>query len=199
MNSYCVTFFNEFENEFEILKHSISDTILLANELIKFIERKIKELFKWLKTYVFENSTEESYFFKELKPKLISKLIFYKSVLKLESNLPVSKKLKQKYYEKSLNKVYQQSKKDRDFYRYYRSKCTNKDEQYFMRNYEKSITNDDCSLVNYDENLCSTHDYKVANLIANDLLSVYLEDRLERIKNLCNIEHPLIIKNLSKM
>lgn len=119
MNLYCMVFFNEFENEFEILKHSTTDAINQANELIKFIERKIKELYKWLKTHVFENSTEESYFFKELKPKLISKLIFYKSVLKLESNLPVSIKLKQRYYEKSLNKIYQQSKKDRDFYRYY--------------------------------------------------------------------------------
>ncbi len=197
MNPYCVAFFNEFENEFKIINQSISDQITLTNELIKFIERKIKELYKWLKTYVFESSIEEIYFFKELKPKLISRLIFYKNVLKLESNLPVTKKLKQKYYEKSLNKIYQQSKKDRDFYRYYRSKSTNKDEQYFIRNYEKSIVNDDCSIVNYDENLCSTHDYKVAILIANDLLSVCLEDKLEKINNSCSIEHPFLQSNLN--
>ena len=68
MNPYCVTFFNEFENEFEILKNSITDAINQANELIKFIEKKIKELYRWLKTYVFESISEEIYFFKELKP-----------------------------------------------------------------------------------------------------------------------------------
>ncbi|WP_394760173.1 RteC domain-containing protein [Flavobacterium sp.] len=197
MNVFCNPFFIDFENEFEIIKNSFTDVIIQANELIRFIERKIKELYSWLKIYIFESSTEEIYFFKELKPKLVSRLIFYKNILKLESNLPIGIKLKRKCFEKALDKVYQQSRKDKDFYQYYRSRATSKDEQYFIRSNDKSIVNHDCSLVNYDEKLCSTHDYKVAILIANDLLSVHLEDKLEKINNSCNIVHPSLKTNLN--
>ncbi|UPF15962.1 RteC domain-containing protein, partial [Flavobacterium psychrophilum] len=86
MNVFCNPFFIDFENEFEIIKNSFTDAIIQANELIRFIERKIKELYNWLKTYAFESLSEEIYFFKELKPKLVSRLIFYKNILKLESN-----------------------------------------------------------------------------------------------------------------
>ena len=150
-----------------------------------------------MKIHVFESVVEEIYFFKELKPKLVSKLIFYKNILKLESNLPISIKLKKKCFEKSLDKVYQQSRKDKDFYQYYRSRATHKDEYYFIRNYDKSNVNYDCSLVNYDEKLCSTHDYKVAILIANDLLLTHLEDKLEELNNSCNIKHPSLKTNLN--
>ncbi|WP_395060381.1 RteC domain-containing protein [Flavobacterium sp.] len=197
MNVFCNPFFIDFENEFEIIKNSFTDAIIQANEIIRFIERKIKELYNWLKTYVFESSTEEIYFFKELKPKLVSRLIFYKNILKLESNLPIGIKLKKKCFEKSLDKVYQQSRKDKDFYQYYRSRATHKDEYYFIRNYDKSIVNHDCSLVNYDEKLCSTHDYKVAILIANDLLLAHLEDKLEEINDSCNLKHPSLKTNLN--
>ena len=197
MNPYCVIFFNEFENEFEILKHSFTDAINQANELIKFIERKIKELYKWLKTYVFESISEEIYFFKELKPKLTSKLIFYKNVLKLESNLPVGKKLRQKYFEKSLNKIYQYSRKNRDFYQYYRSRATYKDEHYFVRGIEKTLINNYYFELNYDVQLCTSHDYKTAIIMCNDLFSALLEDKLEKINNSCSIEHPFLQYSLN--
>lgn len=197
MNTYCVTFFNEFENEIEILKHTFTDAINQANELIKFIERKIKELYKWLKTYIFESVSDEIYFFKELKPKLTSKLIFYKSVLKLESNLPVNKKLKIKYFEKSLNKIYQHSRKNRDFYQYYRSRAIYNDEQYFTRNFEKTKINDYYFELNYDVQLCTSHDYKTAIIISNDLFSSFLENKLEKISKSCSLEHPFLQSNLN--
>ena len=197
MNPYCVTFFNEFENEFEILKNSITDAINQANELIKFIEKKIKELYKWLKAYVFESISEEIYFFKELKPKLTSKLIFYNNVIKLESNMPVGKKLKQKYFEKLLNKIYQYSRKNRDFYQYYRSRATYNDEQYFVRSTEKTLIINHYFELNYDIQLCSSHDYKTAIIMCNDLFSALLVDKLEKINNSCSIEHPFLQSNLN--
>ena len=197
MNVFCNPFFIDFENEFEIIKNSFTDTISQANELIRFIERKIKELYSWLKTYLFESSTEEIYFFKELKPKLVSRLIFYKNILKLESNLPIGIKLKKKCFEKSLDKVYQQSRKDKDFYQYYRSRATSKDEEYFIRSNGKSIVNDCYHQINYDILLSTSHDYKVAILIANDLLLAHLEDKLEEINDSCNLKHPSLKTNLN--
>ncbi|SNA67732.1 conserved hypothetical protein [Flavobacterium psychrophilum] len=57
MTVFFNPFFIDFENEFEIIKNSFTDAIIQANELIQFIERKIKELYSWLKTYVFESAS----------------------------------------------------------------------------------------------------------------------------------------------
>lgn len=197
MNVFYNPFFIDFENEFETIKNSFTDAIIQANELIRFIERKIKELYSWLKIYVFDSSAEEIYFFKELKPKLVSRLIFYKNILKLESNLPISIKLRRKCFEKSLDKVYQQSRKDKDFYQYYRSRSNFKDEEYFIRSSEKSLANDCYHQINYDIQLCTSHDYKVAIIMADDLLLAFLEDKLEEINNSCNLKHPSLKTNLN--
>ncbi|EKT3957812.1 RteC domain-containing protein [Flavobacterium psychrophilum] len=197
MTVFSDTFFIDFEVEYESVKNSYTDLIIQANELIRFIERKIKELYSWLKTYVFESTAQEIFFFKELKPKLVSRLIFYKNTLKLESNLPISIKLKKKCFEKALDKAYQQSRKDRDFYQYLRSRATAKDEEYFVRSSEKSLGNDCHHQINYDIRLCTSHDYKVAIIMADDLLLAYLEDKLEEINNSCNLKHPSLKTNLN--
>ena len=66
-----------------------------------------------------------------------------------------------------------------------------------MRNHKKSIVNHDCNLLNYDEQLCTTHDYRVALIMANDLFSVHIEDKLDEINTSCNINHPSLKSNLN--
>jgi RteC protein len=197
MNAYCVAFYADFEVEYQALKQNFSDIILLANKIIPFLKRKIKELHKWLKNHIFENTAEEIYFFKEVKPKLTAKLIFYNTILKIESNLPSSKKMKKKCYEKALTKIYQYSKSNKDFYQYYRSKASFNDTIYFVRNIENYQTNDDCYLINYDDSVCTSHDYKVAILLSNDLLTAYLENKIEEIENSCRIKHPSVINQIT--
>ena len=191
-----IDFFIVFEKDLENLKLSYSDIINQATALIEFMESKIKELFNWLKTYIFESKEAEIYFFKELKPKLISKLIFYKEVLKLESYLPSPKKLKVRHYEKALDKTFQNSKKFKEFKQYYRSKSTCSDNVYFVRDVEKSLIHD-CELLNYDERLSTSHDYKLALFMANDLFSDYVENKIEAVNNSCNLHHPSLQSSLN--
>lgn len=197
MNPYCIAFYNEFEVEYQAIKQTISDTITLANKVIPFLEKRIKELHKWLKNHIFETQEEEIYFFKELKPKLASKLIYYKTILKIESNAPATKKLKKKFYEKALFKIYQYSKNNKEFYEYYRSRASFKDQEYFLRNYENYISLDDCYLMNYDSTLCTSHDYKVAIIMSNDLLSTYLENKIEVLEKSCKVKYPSPINHLN--
>lgn len=197
MNSYCSAFYNDFEVEYQAIKQSISDIITLANRVIPFLEKRIQELHKWLKNHVFQTQEEEIYFFKELKPKLASKLIYYKTVLKIESNAPGTKKLRKKFYEKALFKIYQYSKTNKDFYEYYRSRASIKDQYYFLRNNGNYSSLDDCYLINYDNTLCTSHDYKVAIIMSNDLLSHYLETKIEEIDKSCKVKYPTPISHLN--
>ncbi len=197
MNPYCISFFGEFENEYEALKSSFSDIITKATQMLTYLQRKIKELHKWLKDYVFETKDEEMYFFKELKPKLFSKLIYYKTILKIETNSPASKRQKRKFYEKALDKVYHYNKRNKEFYEYYRSRASFNDEQYFIRNGENLRPQEDCYLMNYDERVCTSHDYKVAIIMSNDLINTYLENKIEEIDKNCQIKHPALTSHFN--
>ena len=192
MNEYCLNFFSEFEKEYQNIKTTNSDSIVIAHKVTELIETRSKELFKWLKKHKFSSPEEEIYFFKDLKPIFISKLIYYKTVLSIETNLPTSKKNKIKFYEDALNLIQENTNKNRKFYEYYRARASHKDKIYFLRNCDANIIKRDCSLINYDVKLCTTHDYNMAVMIANDTLTNYLENKIEQLENNCTIVHPSI-------
>ena len=192
MNEYCLNFFSEFEKEYQNIKTTNSDSIVIAHKVTELIERRSKELFKWLKKHKFSSPEEEIYFFKDLKPIFISKLIYYKTVLSIETNLPTSKKNKIKFYEEALNLIQENTNKNRKFYEYYRARASHKDNIYFLRNCDANILKRDCSLINYDVKLCTTHDYNMAVMIANDILTTYLENKIEQLENNCSTVHPSV-------
>jgi hypothetical protein len=169
-----INYFNEFEREYEVLKNASDDVLTVSLEIIHYIEKKLKEMFNWLKKHVFKTLQEEIYFFKELKPRIVSKLLYYKELFNVESSLPPSKKNKRKHYQEWLAKIHQYGLNNREFYQYYRSRTTVKDEDLFVRRSYKNIFRDDCCLINYDSKLCTSHDYNVAIIIANDMLTSYL-------------------------
>lgn len=181
MNSFCTPFFQELERDFVLLKSSESNTIVRCQKIISFLEKKLKKLNKWVKNYSFECQKEEIYFFKELKPSLISKILFYQNVLKIESTLPPGKKAKKKHYIKAINKLSEQTRENRDFYEYYRARATYNDHIYFIRRPYKDIFRDDPMQLYFDSKISTSHEYQVAKLISSDMLVNYLERKIDEI------------------
>ena len=178
-------YFNEFEREYEVLKNASDDVLNVSLEIIHYIEMKLKEIYKWLKKYVFPSVQEEIYFFKELKPRMVSKLLFYKELLKLEASLPPSKKKKRKHYEELLATIHQYVLTNKEFYEYYRSRSSFRDEELFVRHCYKDIIKYDCCLINFDSKLSTSHDFNVATIIANDMFTSYLENKLDELNGKC--------------
>jgi hypothetical protein len=176
-----INYFNEFEKEYELLKNSSDDVLAISIEIIQYIEKKLKEIYLWLKKHVFNSLQEEIYFFKELKPRMVSKLLYYKELMKLETSLPPSKRNKKKHYEELLTKMQRHVVSNREFYEYYRSKKSVRDEDLFVRRSYKDIVRDDCYLINYDSKLSTSHDFNVATIIANDMFTGHLENKLDEL------------------
>ena len=174
-------FFNEFDYDLEHIANSHQEPILQAHKAIEMLDERIKQLSKWLKKHQFETVQEEIYFFKEQKPKIIAKLIYYKDILAFETSMPSVKKEKLAHCEKLLNKIHQYQYNNKEFYQYYRSKLSFKDEEYYVRSNRKGSPYEDWYLMNYDKRLCTSHDYKVAILIGYDLLTIYVEDKIEQL------------------
>jgi hypothetical protein len=83
-----------------------------------------------------------------------------------------------KYYNNELVKLKAFFDNELEFYKYYRSGSTYLDHKYFLR----SKFDIKMSLSSYyfeaDTNFSTSHDYKVAKILANDLIQLYLENNL---------------------
>lgn len=172
--------FLERNNQLGKLK---KDKIKCSKEFILWAETKIEELHQWLKSYDFENIQDEIEFFKEIKPGIISKLIFQKEVLRIETNVTGGKVHIRKFYETELRKIYGYSLNNNKFYQYYRSGSEEFDELYFTRASKKNTLETECILINFDPKLSTFFDYKLAKIMAFDELVKYLENQIIALKS----------------
>ena len=129
----------------------------------------------------FSNQSKEIFFFKEIKPKFYSLLIFYHRLYYLEINRPVGSEEGIKiYYQSQLDKVQQFFEDNKFWYQYYRTNETYLDEKLFLRNKQGAPL----SFCIYDINahpLFSTGiDYIFSRIIANELLTAFLRKAIEK-------------------
>jgi hypothetical protein len=188
-----ISFQHVFRDEF--LEMSIQlgkpkkDKIKFSKEFILWAETKIEELHEWLKTHDFENEIQEIEFFKEIKPCIISKLIFQKEILRIATSIPSGNKLSLKFYEEELKKAAKNLNVESKFYSYYRSDANDWDSQYFTRKTKKSILETDSSYIGFDSKISTCYDNKIASILAQDLLIYYIENRIRKIKTKIKVKN----------
>ena len=78
-----------------------------------------------------------------------------------------------------------------DFYQYYRSHSTVYDEYYFVRGKADLRLCTDSAQFDKDPNFSTGYDYKVAKIIANEMLRIYLNKRLVKLVTNNQIEDNL--------
>lgn len=70
-----------------------------------------------------------------------------------------------------------------DFYKYYRTGSTYLDYKYFIRGKFDIKLSLDSFYYEADQSFSTSHDFKIAKILANDLLQLYLEDQLILLDN----------------
>ncbi|MCT3648403.1 RteC domain-containing protein [Elizabethkingia anophelis] len=148
---------------------------------IQLITQSLSDLKEFILKNDFKNTDEEIIFFKCQKPVIVSKLIYYNAIYKIETRKPYGAKRIKKYFTKELKKLKRFFDNNLDFYKYYRSNNSFFDEKYFIRGKHDIRLWLDTFYFEADHRFSTSHDYKVAKIIANDLIQVYLEDRLNNI------------------
>lgn len=170
------------ETELHQLQIDIDDILLLTENCIECCLKSLDELRKKVNKYGFSGSADEITFFKEIKPKLVSRLIYHNSIYKIETNRPNgSLKIKRKYIQIELHKLKNYFYENLDFYRYYRTGSTYLDHKYFLRKKHDIRLNLDAYVYETDPDFSTTHDFKISTILANDLLQVYLENELNKL------------------
>ncbi|WP_447636356.1 RteC domain-containing protein [Flavobacterium microcysteis] len=154
--------------------------ILFLNEMLCAIKTEILQV-------GFLNEDQEVDFFKNVKPQILGKLIYYNKAFRIETTCPVSNgKIHQSYYEnvlKNLKLEYKESICNEDFYRYYRAGRTDRDHTYFRLgkiNYHDGLKS---GVFEIDLSFSTYYDNKIAHIIANELLYTYTLTKINPEEN----------------
>jgi hypothetical protein len=163
-------------SEDNILKRSLAGSQVLG------------EAFNRLKTfiliYTFKNEEEEILFFKDIKPKFCYRLIYYRKIFNIEMNRPLAGFDAQKeYLNRELNAINDYTTKRLDFVRYYRSGSTHMDSLYFLRGRVDTEQYLETFYYELDPKFSTNCDFKVAKIMANDMLSAYLMQEIELLND----------------
>lgn len=189
MSSKINNLLTNLNDQLNFIDLEIDNQSTRCEKAIEIILKTIDSLRGVLLKTKFKTDAEEIKFFKEIKPQFTSKLIYYNTIFKIEMKRPNGgSRIVKKYYNNELVKLKAFFDNELEFYKYYRSGSTYLDHKYFLR----SKFDIKMSLSSYyfeaDTNFSTSHDYKVAKILANDLIQLYLENNLVLIGNKDNGE-----------
>lgn len=153
----------------------------LAEEATAALYQAVARLKKFIRDYEFKVG-EEILFFKEMKPRLCSKLLFYKSLWRIESLRPRGhKEVVKQYLLKEIDGIYAFHEKHKFIYQYYVTGATHFDEFFFVRG---KCPLQVCEVDSSDDFFTTLCDMKFAELQANILLLDYLQNEINLLDNL---------------
>jgi len=175
---------SDLEHQLKTIHSKTEDPVQYAEQAIKTLITILEKLKTAFLNYQFENKTEEIDFFRHSKPQFAAKLIYYNEIYNIETNKPTgSKKVIRKYYNTELVKLKTYFNENREFYRYYRTGNRCLDNKYFIRGkYDVRLTLDSFYF-QADNRFSTSHDYKVACILANDWIKIFLEDEIAKLEN----------------
>lgn len=154
-----------------------------ALHMINFIKPLFEELREFTHQYTFQDTNEEISFFKDTKPFILSKLIYFNDIYTLELRKPNgSKEVLKEYYKKKQTAITEFCNNNLDFYQYYRSKAIHLDKYYFLRGHENYQLCHNCGMFDKDPLFSTCCDHRVAKMLAYDMLEIYLQQRLQDVE-----------------
>ncbi len=197
MNESLNKLLTELGDQLKFIDLEEDDPIKCAQLSIDVSRKAVEILKNIILKYKFKSQGEEIKFFKETKPKFLAPLIYHLKVYKIESRKPNgSDKIRRKYLLNELDKLKHYFDSNLDFYRYYRTQSNYLDHKYFLRGkYDIRLTVDSF-FFEADERVSTSHDFKVAKILAHDRLQVYLE---EELSNLDRKETSMISQDVPKV
>lgn len=170
------------------LHRDLNEITLEEDQTIKRLERSIYSCLKYLrklKDFCKLNSPktedDEIQFFKSIKPKFKSQLIFYQSLLNIETRKPIGEsQVVSDYFLNELRILHHFFESNLSFYQYVRTNASYLDQYYFVRgNYDVHLDPDQC-IIDFDPEFSTTHDHKLAQVLASELLQEHLAQSILR-------------------
>lgn len=182
MKLFSESLLSEVECHLKVIHSQKVEPIQYAEQAIKLLITIVEKLKTTCLSHNFETKAEEIDFFRNIKPLFASKLIYYNEIYTIETNKPFgSKKVIRKYFKAELTKLEIYCTENLEFYKYYRTGNQDLDKKYFIRGKHNLRHTLDSFYFQADHRFSTSHDYKVAKILANDNLKVYLESEIAKL------------------
>lgn len=185
----------KIDTEIELIGFDNDITMDDALHMIEYIIPLYDQLRKCIIDYTFPSIEDEIYFFKELKPNILGRYLYFNKVYRIESQCPSgSNEVIREYLNKELGGLTYFFHRNLDLYQYYRSKSTIYDAYYFVRGKADIRLCCDSFQCDRDPMFSTGYDYKVAKILANEMLQIYLNKRIMNLSQSEDISKQVISK-----
>ncbi len=177
-----IAFIESVYDQLEDIEGREEMSLANASAAIAVLEDSFDKVKTSISAYIFKNEAEEIHFFKVTKPQLFSKLIYCQKVCRIEAARPAGSNTAIKnYLTKELDRIQYYFERNIDFYKYYRNGHTHFDNYYFLRGKPDVQLALDSFYFERDSRFSTCYDFTVAKVIANDMLTVYLNNELVKL------------------
>lgn len=172
----------KLQADLQKLKNENLSMLNLCEQSVRITFKTLQQLRPWINDKPFTNPTAEIHFFKAVKPKFLSQLIYYVEMYQLHTSLPAWCQNEMRNY--LMNKIEKINNYRRDnlaFYQYMQNDLTTFDELYFLRHQICLTEIPDAFFYDSDPNFTTMMDYKVARFLADEMLLVYINQKLDSL------------------
>ena len=180
----CVKIIEDLEEKLVDLKSDTDHILISSEKAVMCCTSALTEMRDVVIQNGFKNQEDEIEFFKNIKPKIYSKLLYNTQIFHIESKRPnSSNKVQRKYLTAEMDKIQIFTNDNLEFYQYYRCNTTDLDDHFFLRG--KADIRLYLSSIHFliDEQFCTSHDHTVAFIKAYDILSIYLKKELGKLNS----------------
>lgn len=179
---FFTTLYDRLATGLEAINGETKNILTLTGKSIDAVRASIAELKQHVLKNEFASSSEEVRFFRYIKPKFYSLLLYHAKVYEIELNRPAGGLSSEiEYLKKEELKLYHFYENNREFYQYIRSGSNYLDDRYFVRSSENTIG----AVMGYeyeiDPKFTTGYDHIVSKIGANERLREYFENALLRL------------------
>lgn len=179
MRNFAEEMLLKIDAEIESIGFNNDITINDALHMVKYIILLYDQLRKLTVEHIFSSTEEEIYFFKELKPNILGRYLYFNKVYRIESQCPSgSNDVIKEYLNDELGGLTYFFRRNLELYQYYRSKATTYDTYYFIRGKADIRLCCDSFQCDRDPMFSTGYDHKIAKILANEMLQIYLNKRI---------------------
>lgn len=151
--------------------------------MIEYLEKCLTEIRTFFLSIKKIDEKDEILFFKEIKPEILGFLLYFNKIHTIELKCPNgSNDTLNKYYQSELTGLTFFFDRNLDFYQYYRAKSSDMDEYYFTRHKRYRQQCIDSVHFIMDSSFSTGYDYKVAKILCNEMLRIYLIKKMHGLE-----------------
>ncbi|WP_288878872.1 RteC domain-containing protein [Pedobacter panaciterrae] len=171
---------------------SIIETTYLQKAELSFhaVEGALSNLKEFISAYTFKSDDEEIRFFKEIKPRFLSRLIFWTEMIQIESDKPLGpKKHVRNYYLLAITVLRNFLDRNRILYKYYKLQRDKDDHLLFLRRTDIMLLVPEYNL-DLDSSFSTVNSAKLSRIIAHEALIEHLQLLIGQIGKSTNRQSP---------